>query len=217
MKFGKSVWLPLVPESFSQTLPSPPHHRLSLQVGDFSFDMVNIFNLEGDYIQRLEQSSFGFESPTGLAIQPGLFAPLSSFSPPSSAIAGTTIHLPLLLHDHIGTPIDTHLNSIERRSFAIYAAGLITLPGGAQIEANIPGEVLYTEDALPHQATSLSLQLTSATSYTLTAKYGGIVKQHLLSSPSSLEVLPNATDPASSSCTFEPVITAGQLFNVSRG
>ena len=177
--------------------------------------MVYIFNLEGDYIQQLEQWAGFLSGSNGLAIQPGLFAPLSSFSPPTSAIAGTTIHLPLLLHDHIGTPIDTHLNSIERNGFTISANGLITLPGGAQIEASIPGEVLYTEDAPPHQAVSLSLQLTSATSYTLTTKYGGIVKQHLLNSPSSLEVLPATTDPAVSSCTFDPVITAGQLFNVS--
>ena len=177
--------------------------------------MVYIFNLEGDYIQQLEQRAGFLNGASALAIQPGLFAPLSSFSLPTSAIAGNTIHIPLLLHDHLGIPIDSHLNNIEPRSFAISATGLITLPGGAQVPVDIPGEVLYTEDAPPHQAVSLSLQLTSATSYTLTAKYGGIVKQHLLNSPSSLEVLPASTDPSVSSCTFDPVITAGQLFNVS--
>ena len=186
-----------------------------MQVGDYSLSMVYIFNLDGNYIQRLEQRAGFLVAASGLAIQPGLFAPLSSFSPPASAIAGTTIHLPLLLHDHIGTPIDTHLNIIERRSFTISATGLITLPGGAQIEASIPGSVGFTKGFPPHQAFFLSIQLTSATSYTLTAKYGGIVKQHLLDSPSSLEVLPASTDPAVSTCTFEPVIIAGQLFNVS--
>ena len=179
--------------------------------------MVYIFNLDGEYIQQLEQRAGDLANPQALAIQPGLFAPLSSFSPPTSAIAGTTIHLPLLLHDHLGIPIDTHLNNIERRSFAISATGLITLPGGAQIEASIPGSVGFTKGVPPHQAFFLSIQLTSATSYTLSAKYGGIVKQHLLNSPSSLEVLPASTDPASSTCSFEPVITAGQLFNVSMG
>ena len=177
--------------------------------------MVYIFNLEGEYIQRLEQRSGFLLAATALAIQPGLFAPLSSFSLPTSAIAGTTIHLPLLLHDHIGTPIDPHLNTIERRSFTISATGLITLPGGAQIEASIPGSVSFNKGVPPPQAFFLSIQLTSATSYTLTAKYGGIVMQHLVGSPASLEVVPASTDPSSSSCTFDPVITAGQLFNVS--
>ena len=179
--------------------------------------MVYIFNLEGDYLQRLEQQSGFLVGPSALAAQPGLFSPLSSFFPPTSAIAGTTSQLPLLLHDHMGTASDTHLNSIERHSFTISATGLITLPGGAQIEASIPGSVGFTKGFPPHQATSLSLQLTSATSYTLSAKYGGIIKQHLSNSPSSLEVVPACTDPASSSCIFEPVITAGHLFNVSRG
>ena len=58
-------------------------------VGDKAYDKIHIFDTDGNFVSRLEQRGGTLSSPSGFAIQPGIFAPLSVVTPPSSAVSGT--------------------------------------------------------------------------------------------------------------------------------
>ena len=57
-------------------------------VSDQGHDKIHIFDANGNFISRLEEDRGDLASPTGIAIQPGIFAPLSQVIPPSSAKPG---------------------------------------------------------------------------------------------------------------------------------
>ena len=58
-------------------------------VSDKNNHKVHIFDTNGNFISRLEQQTGDLSFPTGIAIQPGIFAPLSEVIPPSLATSGT--------------------------------------------------------------------------------------------------------------------------------
>ena len=58
-------------------------------VSDKDNDKIHIFDTNGNFISRLEQQTGDLNSPTAMAVQTGIFAPLSAVISPSSAISGT--------------------------------------------------------------------------------------------------------------------------------
>lgn len=57
-------------------------------VSDKDNHKIHVFDTNGNFVSRLEQQTGDLSFPTGIAIQPGIFAPLSAATPPSSATSG---------------------------------------------------------------------------------------------------------------------------------
>ena len=67
-----------------------------IYVSDKDNQKIHIFDTDRNFISRLEQQTGDLSFPTGMAIQPGIFAPLSAVIPPSSATSGTVTFSSLL-------------------------------------------------------------------------------------------------------------------------
>jgi hypothetical protein len=143
-----------------QGLTPPPHLSPSLSLSH-SLCKVHIFDYDGNYIRQLEDKFGDLIQPGQSAIQPGIYAPLSTVISQSDMIAGNTVIFPITLNDHTNKAIDYVPSILEEDGFKC-TASTTTMFNGIEIEAVIPGEIVFNA-ALPNsEAYSAKFQLNEA-------------------------------------------------------
>jgi hypothetical protein len=86
-------------------------------VSDFSGAGVFVFSFDRDFLGSLASTKGALTSPAGMAIRPGLYAPLSPASTPDTEIAGSTIVSPLLLLNRLNDTVSSsHSTYVRERS-----------------------------------------------------------------------------------------------------
>jgi len=190
--------------------------RQLVYISEFDDHKIHVFDYDGKHLQRLETDQGSMINPTALAIQPGLFAPLSHIDPPpTSAAAGETLPLPLALLDLAEAAIATPLSFLERNSFTITARTDYILPDGTVAQIKLPGTATYDRTAAPTSSITGASNLTTAGTWYVDIEYGGIVKQHVRNSPLEVTILPATTEPRKAITTYKKVVRAGDEFLAS--
>jgi hypothetical protein len=86
-------------------------------VSDYENSDVFVFSFDRDFLGSLASTKGALNSPTGMAIRPGLYAPLSPASTPDTEIAGSKIVSPLLLLDRLNDTVSSsHPTYVRERS-----------------------------------------------------------------------------------------------------
>jgi hypothetical protein len=108
---------------------------------DYTFSNVWVFNFEHDFLGPLASSRGALVLPSAMAQRPGLYAPLSLSSPPSSLpTAGERIEVALVMMDAYNSTVsNSHPTSTHDLALEVSATGYIT---GTNFTTTIEGEFL---------------------------------------------------------------------------
>jgi hypothetical protein len=184
-------------------------------ITNFSHYRVHIFDYEGNYIRRLEESKGDMMLPSRLATQPGIYPPLSTIIPQSEMIAGMDLVVPITLNDHNNQPIDYVLSELEIGSICIVAIGTTTFDG---VDIIVPylGDMLYDASLPQHEAFTGTINLRRACNYKVKVTVGysplDIMVQR---SYFDLTVHPSITDATYVQTSFDQSGTADERYIVT--
>jgi hypothetical protein len=126
-----------------------PIKRLVFVVDQY-FSDVPVLTFDGQFLAPLTSSRGALVQPRAMAQRPGLYAPLSPSSPPSSPpAAGERIDVPVSCRDAYNETVpNSHPTSAHDLALEVSATGYIT---GTNFTTTIAGEILYAREPASDQ------------------------------------------------------------------
>ena len=178
--------------------------RKIVYVSDHDYHKIHMFRYGGGYLGRLEEKSGDLVNPSSMAIGPGVYPPNCVVALQTTATAGSTIELPLVLRDHLNHDLDPAADHVSR--FRVYATGIIS---GTTNAVTIEG----TTTISPDSTLTAALAIPYAGLWEVTATGGVANPQQMSGSPFQITVHPATTDPSNCEAEFDNLITAGSSFS----
>ena len=175
------------------TIPSPwaiitDSAKSIVYISDWLTFAVSYVTYDGEVLGRLGKHKGYLSDALGIALRPGAYAPLSTFSlPPQTSIAGEIISFSMTLRDSNNRNVAAAFNRPLPTRYSIYAEGNVRLADGTLSLAKVDGSV--AQGSLPGELVS-HIELRGAGVWSLSIiESGAVVKTHLLGSPFEVVVL----------------------------